>query len=82
MFSVQPTITIKSLDRAAIIEADTGEPPILVYNAQTNLSEFKFPNTPAVRDCLLQIEQGIMVDALRLLECRTRLFRKLKGGTK
>ena len=76
------TITIKSLDRAAIIEAVTAETPLMLYNGQTNLSEFQFPNTTAVRDCLLQIEQGIQVDALKLLECRTRLFRKLKGGTK
>lgn len=82
MTSGQKNITIKSLDRAAIVEACTGETPTLLFNGQTNLSEFQFPSTPAVRDCLLQIEQGILVDALRLLECRTRLFRKLKGGTR
>lgn len=80
MTSDQRTIMIKSLDRASIIEADTEESPATIYNGQTRLFEFQFPNTPAVRDCLIQIEQGLKVDALKLLECRNRLFRKLKGG--
>ena len=80
MASDQRKITIKSLDRASVIEADTDETPAMIYNGQTRLFEFQFPSTPAVRDCLIQIEQGLKVDALLLLECRNRLFRKLKGG--
>ena len=80
MTSDQRTITIKSLDRASIIEADTAETSTTIYNGQTRLFEFQFPSTPAVCDCLIQMEQGLMVDALKLLECRNRLFRKLKGG--
>lgn len=78
--SDQRTITIKSLDRASVIEADTDETPAVLYNGQTRLFEFQFSSTPAVRDCLIQIEQGLKVDALKLLECRNRLYRRLKGA--
>lgn len=74
------TITLKSLDRAAIIEAATGETSATSYNGKTGLSEFVFPRTKAVTDCMLQIDNGLQVDALKLLECRTRLYRRIRGG--
>lgn len=80
MTSEQTTITLKSLDRAAIIEADTGETSASKYNGQTGLMEFVFPRTKAVTDCMLRIDTGLQVDALKLLECRTRLYRRIKGG--
>lgn len=74
-------IRLSKVDTAATIEADTDISPEVIFPDGSNgLAVFEFPATPEVVNALVMFEQGLMVNAQKLLRCRLHLLRRAKGG--
>jgi len=75
------SIRLGKLDTAAAVEAATDISPAVIFpDGGNGLAVFEFPCTPEVMDALVMFEQGLMVDAQKLIRCRLHLLRRAKGG--
>lgn len=74
-----PTIQIRSINLAAFLEASTGESAAIIHSAG-ELTTFTFPETAAVREAVLDYEQGAVCEARKLLNTRERLYKSIRNA--
>lgn len=74
------TIKLKSIDLAAVVQAVTDEQPLVTYLNGNHLAQFEFSATERVKDAILRYEQGLCIEARKLLTIRTQLYRRIRGG--
>lgn len=74
-------IRISKVDTAATIEAATDiSPEVIFLDGSKGMAVFEFPPTEEVTTALIMFEQGLKVEAQKLLRCRLHLLRRAKGG--
>lgn len=72
------TLTTRSIDTAAFVQAVTGQEPSLIYTG--SMCSFIFVSNILTRDALISFETGGETEGRLLLDIRGRLFQRLRGG--
>ncbi len=74
------TISTRSIDSAAYVKTKTGRDCSIRFDGP--LATFVFSSDFETRDALVSFECGGEVEGKKLLEIRSQLFRRIKGGAR
>lgn len=74
-------IQTRSIDTASYIMAATGQDCSITF-AGGSIASFQFESNILTRDALVSFECGGEVEGKKLLENRSQLFKRIKGGAR